>query len=131
MTAMREQLRYIQEVLGVQSWIRPSVRVQAPTHPALAFAKKESWSAEEKTLVEKILSALDLTGVPVETAETPALHVIAFDSGNEPRRMQQDHQIIWQTCPLQKLIEGTPPEIQQAKREVWNILKRLKEEIRV
>jgi len=144
MGAVKNELQYIEEVLGVTSWVRPIVETPAPSawavdtlatevqvrHP-LARIHRDGWSSDEQALVEKILSAVQLSDTPIAEEDTLAAHVLVFDSESSPSRQMIGDQIFWNLGPLKKLLQGSPPEIQQAKREVWNLLKQMKEEVGV
>lgn len=111
--------QYIRDVLGVESWIRPQVEESAL--PLLGILRDATWTEEESSMVDKILSATALSAV----AASQSQHLITFGEGPVERRG-----MIWNLGLLQNLMRGPANEVQSAKREVWNLLKRLKEEIR-
>lgn len=115
---------YIRDVLGVESWIRPQVEESAL--PLLGILRDAGWTEGESAMVEKILSATGLSA----TAATQAQHLVVFSEGGVERQTSTAG-IVWNLGPLSKLMTGPPPEVQSAKREVWNLLKRLKEEVGV
>lgn len=119
---------YIREVLGVESWIRPQVEPTAlVTQPTISMDRSDAWTVEESAFVEKILTATGLTEVSPGTKGT---HVLLFDPSERPRRQPGSDQTFWHLGPLRNLMQGNPQDVQQAKREVWNLLKQLKEELR-
>lgn len=144
---VKNERQYIEEVLGVTSWIRPVATTSEPAQPLawkgesvgtevqvrhpLARVYNESWSRDQQALVEKILMAMQLTDVPLADEDTLASHVLVFDSESPLSRQMIGDQIFWNLGPLNKLLQGSPPEISQAKREVWNLLKQMKEEVGV
>jgi len=115
---------YIKDVLGVESWIRPQVEVaavaEAPALPLLGILRDEGWTEGESAMVDKILAA---TGLNAATA-TQAQNLLVFGEGAVA---QNGH--VWNLGPLDHLMNGPPGQVQAAKREVWNLLKRLKEDI--
>lgn len=125
------------------SWIRPvaaqplsvearhTAEVEAHPRRPLVRTQNDGWSLDEQALVDKILAAVQLSDVSIVDEETLSAHVLVFDSSEGPSRQTLGDQIFWNLGPLKKLLHGTPPEIQQAKREVWNLLKQLKEEVGV
>ena len=127
---MREQLLYLRDVLGVQGLIRPEGQV-APTvekSRPLVVLLKDSWNVEAKVLVEKILTATGLGQVSTSFEIVRAQHVIIFDSEEMVGKSANGETTFWNMGPLAKLLSGSAVEIQNAKREVWTLLKQLKEE---
>lgn len=115
---------YIKDVLGVESWIRPQVEAEAvaeaPALPRLGILRDASWTEGESAMVDKILSATGLDAVPAAQAQ----NLLVFGEGPVAHSGN-----VWNLGPLAHLMNGPPGQIQVAKREVWNLLKRLKEEI--
>jgi hypothetical protein len=131
------QAEYLKDVLGVESWIGA---VQAPVQPKAVAVFKETWTAAELSLAEKILTALSAGGginmrlpslqaVFDEPDSLAHSHLVIFDSKEAPEKSIQGEQVLWRLGPLKNLLEGTAQEIQQSKREVWNLLKLLREEL--
>jgi hypothetical protein len=129
MLGMENLRAYIREVLGVESWIRPQVESTLSTvsRPAFSMDRSDSWTTEESAFVEKILTA---TGLGEVSHGTEGAHVLLFDPSQRPHRQPGSNQTLWHLGPLHNLMHGTPQEVQQAKREVWNLLKQLKGELR-
>ena len=117
---------YIKDVLGVESWIRPEVEssavAQALDLPLLGILRDESWTEGESAMDDKILAATGLKAAPASQAQ----RLLVFGEGAIAHSGN-----IWNLGPLANLMNGPPAEVQAAKREVWTLLKRLKEELGV
>ena len=124
----QSQAEYLREVLGVESWIGA---VQDPITPKVVAVFKEVWSKAELSLAEKILAAT-LPTIQVVLDDPDSLtqtHLVLFDTEARPDKSIRGEQTLWNLGPLKNLMTGTPAEIQANKREVWNLLKQLKEAI--
>lgn len=120
---MNGRLQYLKDVLGVESWIRPHCEAKA------SILLKSSWSNEEKTLVEKIISGAGLSELPRAFEACPSQNLIIFDSNGKPGKVTESGKTVWYLGPLRAMLVGSAPEMQAAKREVWNLLKLFKEEV--
>lgn len=125
---MNARLIFLRDVLGIEQWIATPVAVAMPAVPVALIQIQKSWSAAERALVEKILSATGLQGLPTVAGPARSSHILIFDTEGPPAREANGPQICWKTGRLRPLIEGDAASIQSAKRDVWNLIKRMKEE---
>lgn len=124
---MMERLRYLKDVLGVESWMRSSGTM---SEPRVLVILKASWNEDEKSLVQKILIGAGLGSIPTSLGNSsPCLNAVVFDSEQAPGRVVNGVSTTWNLGPLRRLLVGSAAEVQAAKREVWNLLKLLKEEL--
>jgi hypothetical protein len=133
---MNSVFNYFREVLGVESWIGSGKGfpvVEIVPSCLVSVVLKRSWKEAERSISEKMLSAANLgeSAQVIFEEDGPwpnSLHILIFDS-EELGREQLDSQILWKLGPLAKLLSGPAAEVQASKREVWNLLKALQNEI--
>lgn len=121
---MDDQLRYVRDVLGVESFISPDdkrIPIVAVTNP--------SWSDSERALADKIFASVGVEIPRVSEKESKASHhVVIFDFDEQVARLETANgQIVWSLGSLSHLLTGD--RVPLAKREVWDLIKRLKAEL--
>jgi hypothetical protein len=116
------QIQYIEEVLGV-----------APHHFAVAepaigvLVVTAKLNAEERTLLDKILGAIQLQDYRHIEADlsadwradlTPAQHLFIFQTENETGR-EDDGEVVTWTFPNLAGMTGSSPEVAARKKTTW------------
>lgn len=123
-------LVYLRDVLGLEQWIATPGEIPAARSVLASVIRiRKGWVTAERALVEKILTATGLHGIPTVADEpVEARHVIVFDTEAPPARVVSGESVTWNLGPLRALMDGPAASVQSAKRDVWNLLKQFKEE---
>lgn len=120
------QLKYIEEVLGVDPRNFP---VHAQPQGPQTLVLTAPASSAEKDLLSKILSSVQLGDYQLSESEDPrAAHVLRFDTNIPSGRQGRDTQIWWNLPSLKDML-GSGPQVTDAKKKTWNLLKQLEREL--
>jgi hypothetical protein len=121
------QLKYLEDVLGVDPRNFPAA--QAPQGPQTLVLTGPLESAE-KDLLSKILASVQLGDYQLSENEDPrASHVLRFDTNIPSGRQSRETQVWWNLPSLKDML-GSSPQVTDAKKKTWNLLKQLERELR-